>query len=109
MNILLLTSFTFIIIHLHCFTMFYILSYFADSKTITSNKGFLPWGFVFLAFCQVSEQSEEKLPAETRQHPNEAADASKVAPCGGMWVEKCRLFDFLEVIGLAGHQMFHAL
>ena len=76
-----------------------------------SHKGFLPWGFVFLACCQVSEQSEEKLPAETRQQPNDgtAADASKVAPCGGMWVEKCRLFDFLEVIGLAGHQMFHAL
>ena len=52
-----------------------------------SHKGFLPWGFVFLACCQVSEQSEEKLPAETRQHPNESADASKVAPCGGMWVQ----------------------
>ena len=54
-----------------------------------SHKGFLPWGFVFLACCQVSEQSEEKLPAEIRQQPNDgtAADASKVAPCGGMWVQ----------------------
>ena len=52
-----------------------------------AHKCFLPWGFVFLAFCQVSEQSEENLSAETHQHPNKAADASKVAPCGGMWVE----------------------
>ena len=106
MNILLLTSFTFIIIHLHCFTFFDILQI-----PKPSNKGFLPWGFVFLAFCQVSEQSEEKLPAKTHHQPDEgaAANASKVAPCGGIWVDKCRLFDFLEVIGLAGHQMFHAL
>ena len=84
MNILLLTSFTFIIIHLHCFTFFDILQI-----PKPSNKGFLPWGFVFLAFCQVSEQSEEKLLAETRQQPNDgtAAAASKVAPCGGIWVE----------------------
>ena len=84
MNILLLTSLTFIIIHLHCFRCFDILHI-----PKPSNKFFLPWGFVFLACCQVSEQSEEKLPAETRQQPNDgtAADASKVAPCGGMWVQ----------------------
>ena len=106
MNILLLTSLTFIIIHLHCFRCFDILHI-----PKPSNKFFLPWGFVFLACCQVSEQSEEKLLAETRQQPNDgtAAAASKVAPCGGMWVDKCRLFDFLDVIGLAGHQIFHAL
>ena len=76
-----------------------------------SNNGYLPWGFVFLAFCQVSEQSEEKLPAKTHHQPDEgaAADASKVDPCGGIWVDKCRLFDFLDGIGPAGHQMFHAL
>ena len=48
------------------------------------------WWFVCIwIFCQVSEQSEQKLPAETRQQPNDgtAAAASKVAPCGGMWVE----------------------
>ena len=66
----------------HCFTFFDFLQI-----PKPSSKGFLPWGFVFLAFCQVSEQSEENLSAETRQQPHEAADASKVAPCGGMWIE----------------------
>ena len=58
-----------------------------------SSKGFLPWGFVFLAFCQVSEQSEEKLPAETHHQPDEGAAADvKVAHCGRIWE---KIADFL--------------
>ena len=79
------------------FALFYNIYIYLNSQNFLdmfqipkpSHKCFLPWGFVFLAFCQVSQQSEEKLPAETHHQPDNgtAADASKVAPCGGMWVE----------------------
>ena len=96
-SILLLTSFTYFCNILHYFTIFTFLEFLkhvSDSKTIKQGLSAMGiwwdlYGFMFLAFCQVSEQSEEKLPAETHHRPNDgtAADASKVAPCGGIWVE----------------------